>query len=145
MVALTEKEAKARYDHREKEADILGRIITVRMLRPSETTRIIGMTPELAGFEARPPRDGDSSAVLAMSYRWPLMLTANVCDIDGAFIPFPKNRGELDAMYDRLDTEGLFAAGKALNRLYDAVQPLLPTLDEAKNSTGTPISELPVG
>ena len=60
-------------------------------------------------------------------------------------LPFPKNRGELDAMYDRLDTEGLFAAGKALNRLYDAVQPLLPTLDEAKNSTGTPISELPVG
>jgi len=145
MVAITEKEAKARYDHREKEADVWGRIITVRMLRPTETTRIIGMTPELSGFEARPPRDGEPAAALAMSHRWPLMLTANVCDIDGVLIPFPKNRGELDAMYDRLDSEGLFAAGRALNRLYDATAPLLPTLDEAKNSTGTPISDEPVG
>jgi hypothetical protein len=37
--------------------------------------------------------------------------------IDEVRIPFPRNRAELNAIYDRLDREGLAAAGMAAGRL----------------------------
>jgi len=52
--------------------------------------------------------------------------------IDEARIPFPRTRGELDAVYDRLDVEGLSAAGKAMVRLNQAEATAEP-IEEAKN------------
>jgi hypothetical protein len=76
------------------------------------------------------------------SHRLVMIVVASVCyisDENGEVrIPFPRNRGELDAMYDRLDREGLGAAGRAMKRLNppEAVDPLA----EAKNLPGTPSS-----
>jgi hypothetical protein len=38
-------------------------------------------------------------------------------------IPFPRNRAELDSIYDRLDQEGVAAAGAAVARLADVDLP----------------------
>jgi hypothetical protein len=111
----TESEAKlARYSTVEKEADDFGRVIGVRRLKPSEQTKVAGMTADLTGNEEATSPEGEKVQV---SHRLPLFITAAVCVIDDARIPFPRNRGELDAMYDRLDVEGLAAAGRALVRL----------------------------
>jgi hypothetical protein len=125
----TESEAKlARYNTIEKEADDFGRVIGVRRLKPSEQTKVAGMTADLTGHEEALNPEGDKVQV---SHRLPLMIAAAVCMIDDARIPFARNRGELDAMYDRLDVEGLAAAGRALVRL----NPLTvdDPLAEAKN------------
>jgi hypothetical protein len=52
-----------------------------------------------------------------MPHRLPLQVAAAVCEIDGIRIPFPRSRGELDAIYDRLDGEGVAAASVAFARL----------------------------
>ena len=125
----TESEAKlARYGAVEKEADSFGRVIGVRRLKPSEQTKISGMTADLSGSDEVITPDG---AKVMLPHRMPLMIAAAVCQIDDARIPFPKSRGELDAIYDRLDAEGIAAAGSALVRL-SIDEPDKP-LDEAKN------------
>jgi hypothetical protein len=104
-----------RYKQVEKEADALGRLIGVRRLKPSEQTKIVGMTPDLSGGEdVMHPITGEKVTV---SNRMALMVAAAVCLIDESPIPFPRNRGELDAIYDRLDREGLGAASVAIARL----------------------------
>jgi hypothetical protein len=45
------------------------------------------------------------------------LIAASVCMIDEARISFPRTRGELDAIYDRLDAEGMAAATKAMINL----------------------------
>jgi hypothetical protein len=111
----TESEVKlARYSQVEKEADDFARVIGVRRLKPSEEAKLIGMTPDLTGHEETLNEKGETVQV---SHRLVLMVVASVCMIDDARIPFPRNRGELDAMYDRLDREGLAAAGRAMARL----------------------------
>jgi hypothetical protein len=134
----TESEAKAaRYNHTEKEADGFGRLISVRRLRPSEQAKINGFTPELSGFDEVPLANGETMRV---THRMGHILAAAVCQIDEVRVAFPRNRGELDSIYDRLDVEGLAAAGKALARLAADDRPVAEALDEAKNSQGTPSS-----
>lgn len=125
----TESEAKlARYSTVEKEADEFGRVIGVRRLKPSEQTKVAGMTADLTGHEDAVTPEGERVKV---SHRLPLMMAAAVCMIDDVRIPFARNRGELDAMYDRLDVEGLAAAAKAMARLNPPT--VEDPLAEAKN------------
>lgn len=130
----TESEVKlARYSEVVKEADSLGRVIGVRRLKPSEQTKIAGMTSELAGYDQLLNPKG---VMVQIPHRMPLILAASVCQIDEAYIPFPRNRGELDAVYDRLDVEGLEAAGKAmitLNPPDNEEDDTTKRLDTAKN------------
>jgi len=132
----TESEVKiARYNQVEKEADALGRLIGVRRLKPSEQTRLAGMTGDITGSEEVLDQEGNK---VLIPHRMPLMLTASVCMIDDVHIPFPRTRGELDAMYDRLDVEGLAAVGRASIRLV-ATDVVVdgeggPVVGEAKNS-----------
>jgi hypothetical protein len=125
----TETELKlARYNETIKEVDSWGRIIGVRRLRPSEQTKVSGMTAELSGSDEVTGPDG---AAIHIPHRMPLLIAAAVCNIGEDYIPFPRNRAELDAIYDRLDVEGLSAAGKAFARL-QGVEPVNP-LEAAKN------------
>jgi len=106
----------ARYKQVEREADAFGRIIGVRRLRPSEQTKVAGFCAELTGHDEIVGPDGNK---VQIPHRMPLVVAAAVCMIDDSHIPFPRNRGELDSIYDRLDAEGLAAAGAALGRLAD--------------------------
>jgi hypothetical protein len=138
----TESEVKlARYSETAKEADQLGRVISVRRLKPSEQAKVSGMTSELAGYEEMVNEKG---VKVHVPHRMPLMLAASVCMIDENHIAFPRNRGELDAIYDRLDVEGLEAAGKGwlrLNPVAKADDDNDPDpLAEVKNLSGTPTS-----
>lgn len=116
----TESEVKlARYQQVEKEADGFGRVIGVRRLKPSEQTKLAGMTAELTGSDqvlAKDPDTGEEKLV-TIQHRYPLIVAGSVSLIDEAHIPFPRNRGELDAIYDKLDVEGLIAASAAMARL----------------------------
>jgi hypothetical protein len=125
----TESEIKlARYSQVEKEADAFGRLIGVRRLKPSEQTKLAGMTADLTGSDEIVNDEGKK---VMIAHRTPLVLAAAVCRIDESHIPFPRNRGELDAIYDRLDIEGLTAAGKAMGRL--AETEIVADAADAKN------------
>ena len=134
----TESEAKiARYNKIEREADDWGRIIGVRRLKPSEQSKVSGMTADLKGSdEILNPATGE---MLNFPHSMRHFLAAAVCELDQSPIPFPRSRGELDAILDRLDNEGLAAATKALVRLSDA-QAVAQPMDESKNLLGTPSS-----
>ncbi len=126
----TESELKlARYGKVEKNADALGRVIGVRRLKPSEQARITEFTAGLSGTEEVTTPDGTK---LSAPLRLPLVLAASVCEIDGMPIPFPRNRAELDAIYDRLDAEGLAAASVGVAKL-QTVDTGPETLAEVKN------------
>lgn len=138
----TESEVKlARYSEVVKEADEFGRIIGVRRLKPSEQTKIDGMTSELFGYDEM---TNDKGEKVRIPHRMPLLLAAAVCyisDTNGeVHVPFPRSRGELDAIYDRLDTEGISAAGKAFVKLTGIEVEVKEPLTEAKNLSGTPSS-----
>jgi hypothetical protein len=127
----TESEVKlARYRAIEKEPDDFGRVIGVRRLKPSEQARLSGMTADVTGSEKVQAADGIEVEV---SHRFPFLVAASVSLIDEVHIPFPKNRGELDAMLDRLDTEGIEAAGKAMVRLTSKADTPENPKDETKN------------
>ena len=112
----TESEVRLqRYRQVEREADAMGRLIGVRRLKPSEQGRLQGMTSDLGGQEeVENPETGETMKV---SHKAPYFISAAVCEIDGVHIAFPRHRGELDAIYDRLDIEGITAAASALARL----------------------------
>jgi hypothetical protein len=118
----------ARYKAVEKEGDALGRVIGVRRLKPSEQTKISGYCADLTGSDTI---EGPNGEKLQMPHSMPLRIAASVCLIDGVHISFAKSRGELDAIYDRLDAEGIEAANAALGRLLstDSSDPV----EEAKN------------
>ena len=127
---MTESEIKiARYKTVEKEADDFGRVIGVRRLKPSEQTKVAGMTADLTGSDELMNEDGTKFMV---PHRMPLLIASAVCLIDENPIPFARNRGELDAIYDRLDVEGLAAAGRAMMRL-NVTEAMAEPVDEAKN------------
>lgn len=134
--AMTESETKiARYGAIEREVDAFGRRIGVRRLKPSEQTKLVGLTPELTGFEETLALD--ETGVMKptqVPHRAPLSIAAAVCEIDDAKISFPKTRGELDAIFDRLDMEGLTAATKALGRLQQQTGAPANPVETAKNS-----------
>ena len=131
----TESEIKlARYNTVEKEADKFGRLIGVRRLKPSEQTKLSGMTADLTGYDEVMNNSGE---MVRIPHSMPLRIAAAVCLIVGqdgieARIPFPRNRAELDAIYDRLDAEGMAAAGAALVKL-STDEIATDPLDEAKN------------
>ena len=58
--------------------------------------------------------------VIQVSRRLQMTVAASVCEIDNTPIPFPKTRGELDAIYDRLDKEGIEATMIAYAKLFPA-------------------------
>jgi hypothetical protein len=125
----TESETKlARYNAIEKEADAFGRVIGVRRLKPSEQTKVAGMCADLTGSDDVLNENGE---MVQVQHRMPLFIASSVCMIDEARIPFPRNRAELDAIYDRLDVEGIAAAGKAMVRMNPTE--IADPLDEAKN------------
>lgn len=127
----TESEVKlARYRTIEKEADAFGRVIGVRRLKPSEQTKVAAMCTDLAGSDEI--IDGESGEKVLIPHRMPLLISAAVCMIDEAHVPFPRDRRELDAIYDRLDMEGLQAASTAIGRLNGASVAADPVA-EAKN------------
>jgi hypothetical protein len=128
----TESEIKlARYNKIEREADDFGRVIGVRRLRPSEQTKAAGYTADLTGSDEVLDEDGNKVLV---PHRLPLMIAATVCEIDGDPVSFARNRGELDAIYDRLDAEGTSAAGRAATRLQQGSEDAVDdALEAAKN------------
>jgi hypothetical protein len=148
----TESEIKlARYSETVKEVDELGRLIGVRRLKPSEQTKVAGFTAELFGYDEMMNEKG---VKVQIPHRMPLILAASVCYISDdrgeVHVPFPRNRGELDAIYDRLDTEGLVAAGRAWNKLNppkdkDEFDEINQIKDDTKNLSGTPSSGSSLG
>lgn len=119
---MKESDAKlARYSQVEKETDAWGRVIGVRRLKPSEQSRVAAMTSDLSGSDEAFDDKGEK---ILVPRRAPLVIVASVClihDENGPTpIPFPSNRRELDAMFDRLDVEGLEAAAVAAGRLSEA-------------------------
>lgn len=127
----TESEIKlARYSEVQKEADQFGRMIGVRRLKPSEQTRLAGMTSDINGYDEIETEDGQK---IQVSHRMPIMIAAAVCLIDDVRIPFPKSRGELDAIFDRLDAEGMAAASRAVVRLTESSDTPEDQKDAAKN------------
>ena len=135
----TESEVKLqRYNTIEREADEWGRIIGVRRLKPSEQSKIAGMTGDLTGTDEIIYQE--TGEVTKFPHNVKHFLAAAVCEVDSLPIPFPRNRGELDAILDRLDNEGLAAATKALVRIVDSQSLPSNPLDEAKNLPGTPSS-----
>jgi hypothetical protein len=135
----TESEAKlARYNTIEREADEWGRVIGVRRLKPSEQAKVSGMTSDLKGFEEVRNLDKPGETI-SIPHSTRHFIAAAVCELDQAPIPFPRSRGELDAILDRLDNEGIQAATTALVRLSDTTGVADP-MAEAKNLSGTPSS-----
>jgi hypothetical protein len=133
-----------RYRAVEKEADALGRVIGVRRLKPSEQTKIAGMTGDLTGtdeFDEVDAAGHPTGRKNQISQRALMNIAASACEIDAVRIPFPRNRGELDAILDRLDLEGLQAAIKAAIRLYEKQGVgAASTGQAAGNWVGTPSS-----
>lgn len=119
-----------RYNKVEKVADKLGRLIGVRRLKPSEQLKIEEMAPGLDGERRTVGPDGSEVSV---SRRAPLSLAASVCQINDIPIPFPKRREELDAILDRLDSEGLEAVVEGLIKLGENIDVSKDPVAEAKN------------
>lgn len=143
----------SRYKEIEREVDAFGRIIGVRRLKPSEQTKLDGLSPELSGSnvievdvyddEGKPTGEKKKHYI---SHRAPLVLAASVCEIDRVPMPFPRTRAELDATFDMLDNEGIAAASMALAKLINRTEfTLEQSRDMAKNSPATPSSGFNVG
>lgn len=134
----TESEVKlARYSQKEKEVDKFDRIIVVRRLKPSERLKVSGMAADnFSGGDKIKNAEGEDYEV---PHVLGLIVAASVCQIDEMHIPFPRNIGELMAIYDRLDIEGIEAAGKAMMRLM-ATETVIDAEVESKNWSGTPSS-----
>lgn len=99
----------------ERASDAFGRVIGVARLKPSQQIKLQELAPGLDGSsEVVDPETGERSQVPRITT---IYFAAAVREIDGNPIPFPKTRGELDAILDRLDQEGMEAAVTALGRL----------------------------
>lgn len=108
------EEFTERYKTIKTRPDELGRVIGVRRLKPSQQVKISEMTPQLEGETEMAGAEGRTIKIPRRSLP---MVAAAVCQIDGAMIPFPRTRAELDAIMDRLDEEGLLAAVQAYGEL----------------------------
>lgn len=103
----------AKYNRIEFHPDESGRLIGVKQLKLSEQLKIQEMAP---GLEGTTLTEGDDGKMIELPKTLPLIMAASVRKIDDQDIPFPKDRRSLDAILDRLDTEGLAAAGIALGK-----------------------------
>lgn len=126
-----------RYARMEREADALGRVIGVHKLKPSQQVKVTEYTPDLDGevdMRVLDEKTGDEKTI-RVSKRFNLIMAASVCEMDGVSIPFAKTRGELDAIYDRLDQEGIDAAMVAYARMFpvkEGSEGADDTIEEAK-------------
>ncbi|MCJ2084602.1 hypothetical protein MKK88_01145 [Methylobacterium sp. E-005] len=120
-MSTASEEILARYKKREIETDEFGRAITVRRLRPAEQVTLMRM----ADTEV-------AQAINAMT------VGAAVCKIDDLDYTFPRSVGELDAVLNVLDEEGLAAATKAYIRIQGLNKDAPESVTEAaKNSQAT--------
>ena len=102
------QEILEKYKRIEKRADALGRVIGVGFLRMSQKIKVSEMTPGLEGETEVKTPDGNTIAIPRRAYS---VIAASVREIqepngDKGIISFPRNRGELDAIVDRLDEQG---------------------------------------
>lgn len=110
---------RLKYNTLEFATDSLGRVIGVSQLRPSEQVRLQEWTPGLSGMTPvteDDPKSENYGKTYQISQRAPLMIAASVRQIDDAKFGFPKSRSELDAVFDRLDDEGIAGAAEALGK-----------------------------
>lgn len=109
-----------RYARIERAADSFGRLIGVRKLKVSQQTKVSEWTPGLDGVTEivlpSDPKTGEPERTVSIARRAQMLVVASVCEIDSIMRPFPRNRGELDALADALDEEGLVAAMTAYAR-----------------------------
>ena len=114
------EEIIGRYVKIERQADSLGRLIGVRRLKPSQQTRIEEMTPQLDGETKMQVLDEETGIekTVGVPRRIQITIAAAVCEIDSVPIPFARTRSELDAIFDRLDQEGIKAAMIAYGKLF---------------------------
>lgn len=126
-----------RYKQVEKASDSLGRLFTVGRLRPSQQIRINEMTPNLEGDSEIV--DNATGKTYQMPRRAMPLLAAAVRMIDEDHIPFPRTRGELDAIIDRIDEPGFVAILEASGRLAGGV--VTKTDDEGKPKTVLEVAE----
>ena len=124
------EEILARYRRIERETDSFGRSIGVKKLKPSEQRKLKILTPGLDGSTEVRSDDGKVSHI---PDRFEMMVVASVREIEGNPVTFPKSEGELDAVYNALDREGLTAAITAYVRLYDDETAGGGTVEDAKN------------
>lgn len=124
----------------ERKTDALGRVIGVRPLRPSQETRVLAMTADLDG-DISVPDPSVPGGKVKIPIRAGYMIAAQVCEIDSVPVPFARDRSELDAVFDRLDQEGLQAAAEAMVVIREAADEAQSGLAAAKNSVGTPSSD----
>jgi hypothetical protein len=103
----------AKYNRIEFHPDELGRLIGVKQLKLSEQLKIQEMAP---GLEGSTLTEGEDGKMIELPKTLPLIMAASVRKIDDQDIPFPRDRRSLDAILDRLDSEGLAAAGAALGK-----------------------------
>lgn len=130
-----------RYARVEREADAIGRIVGVRKLRISQQTRVSEMTPGLEGeSEVVMSDESGSPKTVRIARRTQMLIAAAVVEIDGINIIFPRSRGDLDAIADKLDEEGLVAAMIAYARFQPKPaegEEAPSAIDEAKKSHAT--------
>lgn len=124
-MSTASEEILNRYKKNEIETDEFGRAITVRKLRPSEQVALMRMADtEMSG------------PINAMT------VAASVSKVDDAVFTFPRSMGELNAVMDMLDQEGLTAATTAYVRLNGAGTEddgaPVDAAQAAKNSRKTP-------
>lgn len=141
------EELISRYSRIERFTDAFGRLIGVRKLKISQQTKVSEYTPNLEGVSEVTMTDEEGrEKVVQIARRTQMLIAAAVCEIDNVHIPFPKSRGELDAIADRLDEEGLVAAMTAYARFHPAGQAgeeAPDAIDTAKKSHKTHIHEAP--
>lgn len=133
-MSTASEEILARYKKVEREADVLGRVIGVKRLRPSQMAMIEGMTADMDGSSMVRNEAGDE---IEVSKRTPFLIVASVCEIDDAPIPFPKNRAELNAIFDNLDAEGMSAAVAAFAKLFADATPVAEVVASAQKKQRT--------
>ena len=135
---------QAKYNRIERVTDSLGRTIGVRRLKPSQQIRIQELAPGLEGTTT--VVDEKTGKTFDIPKSSPLIFAASVAEVDGSPFTFPKTRGELDAVLDMLDDEGLAAVVEALGKLSaDEDTEGTGGSEAAKNSRSTPRSDKPSG
>ena len=122
----------AKYNRVERVADTLGRVIGVRRLKPSQQLKVEEYSSDLTGSQSF--TDDETGKTIEVPRRTILFYAAAVCEIDETPIPFPRNRGELDAILDALDDEGLAAVSAALVKLAAATKAADP--DDSDKTPG---------
>lgn len=103
-----------KYSATQTAADSLGRLISVRRLKPSQQLTIEGLASDLMGSMVI--IDPSTGREIEVPRNMPLKLAATVVEIDGNPVTFPKTRPELNALLDRLDDEGMGAVAEALSK-----------------------------